>query len=190
MTAITHGHTGWWHLIAVKQHPTSPAGRWLIYSSWEGRVGVGGLGCFGPHKRNLVKFTFRADPLQKVFRGTLSFEVNFTSWGYPCQKCLRGRFDDLVKFTLRADPRQKAFCSALTGVGSSKVGTLGQASPEMSFAVEPYQALDGSLADGAKPGCTVGLHPAVFGGPPYALRLITAPLKQSHSGNIHHILPL
>ena len=169
MTAITHGHTGWWHLIAVKQHPSSPAGRWLIYSSWEGRVGVGGLGCFGPHKRNLVKFTFRADPCQKAFWGTLLCEVNFTGWGYP---------------------RQKAFCSALTGVGSSKVGTLGQASPEMSFAVEPYQALDGSLADGAKPGCTVGLHPAVFGGPPYALRLISAPLKQSHSGNIHHILPL
>ena len=47
----------------------------------------------------LVKFTFREDPLQNTLRGTLTFEVNFTGWGYPCQKYLRGRFGNLVKFT-------------------------------------------------------------------------------------------
>ena len=31
----------------------------------------------------LVKFTFRADPLQKAFRGTLLFEVNFTATDNP-----------------------------------------------------------------------------------------------------------
>ena len=73
----------------------------------EGRlVGEGRL-------RGLVKFTFRVDPCQKAFRGTLLFEVNFTGWGYPCQKCLRGRLGNLVKFTFRADPRQKAFWGRL-----------------------------------------------------------------------------
>ena len=61
----------------------------------------------------LVKFTFRADPLQKAFRGTLLFEVNFTGRRNPRQKCLRGRFVDLVKFTFRADPRQNAFWGRL-----------------------------------------------------------------------------
>ena len=57
----------------------------------------------------LVKFTFRTDPHQKAFWGTLLFEVNSTGWGYPCQKCLRGWLGDLVKFTFRTDPHQKAF---------------------------------------------------------------------------------
>ena len=52
-------------------------------------------------------------PLYNAFRGTLSFEVNFTGWSNPCQKCLRGRFDDLVKFTFRDDPLQKAFWGTL-----------------------------------------------------------------------------
>ena len=61
-----------------------------------------------------MKFTFRADPLQKAFRGTLLFEVNFTGRGTPCQKCLRGRLGRLVKFTFRADPLQKAFWGRLS----------------------------------------------------------------------------
>ena len=60
-----------------------------------------------------MKFTFRADPRQNAFWGTLTFEVNFTGWGYPCQKYLRGRFVNLVKFTFRADPRQNAFWGRL-----------------------------------------------------------------------------
>ena len=43
--------------------------------------------------------TSEAHPLYNAFRGTLVSEVNFTGWGYPCQKYLRGRFVDLVKFT-------------------------------------------------------------------------------------------
>ena len=62
---------------------------------WEG---------LSPHQSDLVKFTFRADPLQKAFWGTLDFEVNFTGRGYPRQKYLRGRFGELVKFTFGADP--------------------------------------------------------------------------------------
>ena len=60
-----------------------------------------------------MKFTFRADPRQKAFRGTLLFEVNFTGWGNPCQKYLRGRLSNLVKFTFRDDPLQKAFWGRL-----------------------------------------------------------------------------
>ena len=52
-------------------------------------------------------------PLYNALRGTLAFEVNFTGWGYPCQKCFKGRFDDLVKFTFRDDPLQKAFWGRL-----------------------------------------------------------------------------
>ena len=52
-------------------------------------------------------------PLYNAFRGTLSFEVNFTGWGYPYQKFLRGRLGDLVKFTFRADPLQKALRGTL-----------------------------------------------------------------------------
>ena len=53
-------------------------------------------------------------PLYNAFRGTLVSKVNFTGWGYPCQKCLRGRFDDLEKFTFGTDPRQKAFWGTLS----------------------------------------------------------------------------
>ena len=60
-----------------------------------------------------MKFTFRADPLQKAFWGTLDFEVNFTGRGYPRQKYLRGLLDNPVKFTFRADPLQKAFWGRL-----------------------------------------------------------------------------
>ena len=60
-----------------------------------------------------MKFTFRADPLQKGFWGTLGFKVNFTGHVNPCQKCLRGRLGNLVKFTFRAYPRQKAFWGRL-----------------------------------------------------------------------------
>ena len=62
---------------------------------------------------DLVKFTFRGDPLYSAFRGTLVSEVNFTGRGYPCQKYLRGRSDNPVKFTFRANPRQKAFWGRL-----------------------------------------------------------------------------
>ena len=44
----------------------------------------------------------------------MPFEVNFTGWSNPCQKCFRGRLGDLVKFTFRADPRQKGFWGTLT----------------------------------------------------------------------------
>ena len=64
---------------------------------------------FGGRLGSSVKFTFRADPRQKGFRGTLLFEVNFTGRGNPCQKYLRGRLAGLVKFTFRADPLQKVF---------------------------------------------------------------------------------
>ena len=60
-----------------------------------------------------MKFTFRADPRQKAFRGTLLFEVNFTGWGNPCQKGLRGRLGNPVKFTFRADPLQNALRGTL-----------------------------------------------------------------------------
>ena len=52
-------------------------------------------------------------PLYNALRGTLLLEVNFTAWGYPCQKYLRGRFGELVKFTFRADPHQNAFWGTL-----------------------------------------------------------------------------
>ena len=65
--------------------------------------------CFRGLFDNLMKFTFRTNPLQNALWGTLSFEVNFTGWGDPCQKCLRGRLSYLVKFTFRGDPLQKAF---------------------------------------------------------------------------------
>ena len=54
-------------------------------------------------KGNSLKFNFLDYPRQKVFWGRLLFEVNFTGWGYPCQKYLRGRFVNLVKFTFRAN---------------------------------------------------------------------------------------
>ena len=60
-----------------------------------------------------MKFTFRADPRQKTFWGTLSFEVNFTATDNPCQKCLWGLFGDLVKFTFTSHPRQKTFWGTL-----------------------------------------------------------------------------
>ena len=66
-----------------------------------------------PRKLCLVKFTFRADPHQNAFWGTLGFEVNFTGWGDPCQKCLWSRFDVPVKFTFRAYPLQKGFWGRL-----------------------------------------------------------------------------
>ena len=56
------------------------------------------------HQNGYVKFTFRGDPLQNAFRGTLVSEVNFTGRGNPCQKCLRGRSGNLVKFTFWNDP--------------------------------------------------------------------------------------
>ena len=52
-------------------------------------------------------------PLYNAFRGTLPFEVNFTGWSNPCQKCLRGRLSNPVKFTFRADPLQNAFWGTL-----------------------------------------------------------------------------
>ena len=52
-------------------------------------------------------------PLYNALRGTLVFEVNFTGRGNPCQKYLRGRFDDLVKFTFRVNPLQNAFWGTL-----------------------------------------------------------------------------
>ena len=72
-----------------------------------------------------MKFTFRADPLQKALRGTLGFEVNFTGWGYPCQKCLWGRSGGLVKFTFRDNPLQKAF----RGTSSFEVNFTGRGYP-------------------------------------------------------------
>ena len=60
-----------------------------------------------------MKFTFRDDPLQNALWGTLVSEVNFTGWGYPCQKYIRGRLEDLVKFTFASYPRQKAFWGML-----------------------------------------------------------------------------
>lgn len=53
-----------------------------------------------------VKFTFRDDPLQNAFRGTLPYEVNFTGSDYPCQKYLRGWSGVAVKFTFRDNPLQ------------------------------------------------------------------------------------
>ena len=67
----------------------------------------------GAHQNGPVKFTFRLHPLQNALRGRLGFEVNFTGWGNPCQKCLRGRSGGLVKFTFRDDPLQKAFWGRL-----------------------------------------------------------------------------
>ena len=64
-------------------------------------------------------------PLYNALRGTLCFEVNFTGRGNPCQKCLRGRFDDLVKFTFRAAPLQKGFWGTLV----SKVNFTGWGYP-------------------------------------------------------------
>ena len=52
-------------------------------------------------------------PLYRAFWGTLVFEVNFTGWGYPCQKYFRGRSGGLVKFTFRGNPRQKGFWGTL-----------------------------------------------------------------------------
>ena len=46
----------------------------------------GSGGGAGPLQLAAVKFTFRDDHLQKGVWGTLVFEVNFTGWGYPCQK--------------------------------------------------------------------------------------------------------
>ena len=60
-----------------------------------------------------MKFTFRGDPLQKGFWGTLVLKVNFTARGTPCQKYLRSLSGNPVKFTFRADPRQKAFWGRL-----------------------------------------------------------------------------
>ena len=60
-----------------------------------------------------LSFHLRAFPLYNAFFGTLVFEVNLTGWGYPCQKCFRGRSGGLVKFTFRGDPRQKAFWGRL-----------------------------------------------------------------------------
>ena len=60
-------------------------------------------------KGNSLKFNFLDDPLQKGFRGTLLFEVNFIGWDNPCQKGLKGWLGVPVKFTFWAYPRQKAF---------------------------------------------------------------------------------
>ena len=57
--------------------------------------------------------TSEPHPLYRALRGTLSFEVNFTGWGYPCQKYLRGLLAGLVKFTFRSDPLQNAFRGTL-----------------------------------------------------------------------------
>ena len=64
-------------------------------------------------------------PLQNALRGTLLFEVNFTGWRNPCQKCLRGRLGNLVKFTFRADP----LYSALRGTLVFEVNFTGQGNP-------------------------------------------------------------
>ena len=72
-----------------------------------------------------MKFTFGADPCQKGFWGTLPFEVNFTSRGYPCQEYPRGRLSNPVKFTFWADPLQ----NALRGTLVSEVNFTGQGDP-------------------------------------------------------------
>ena len=69
--------------------------------------------------------TSEAHPLYNAFRGTLVSEVNFTGWGYPCQKYLRGRLSNLVKFTLRGDPLQ----NDLRGTLVSKVNFIGWRDP-------------------------------------------------------------
>ena len=67
-----------------------------------------------PSRWNDFVSTSERHPLYNALRGTLAFEVNFTGWRYPCQKCLRGRFGNLVKFTFRGAPLQKAFRGTLT----------------------------------------------------------------------------
>ena len=64
-------------------------------------------------------------PLYNALRGILVFEVNFTGWGYPCQKYLKGRLGDLVKFTFRGDPLQ----NALRGTLPSEVNFIGWGNP-------------------------------------------------------------
>ena len=51
--------------------------------------------------------TSEPHPLYRYLRGTLSFEVNFTALGNPCQKCLWGTLAFEVNFTGWGDPCQK-----------------------------------------------------------------------------------
>ena len=83
----------------------------------------------------LVKFTFRAAPLQKTFWGTLLFEVNFTGWRCPFQKYLRVRLEDLVIFTFASYPLQNALkiSKEMFGVSDYCVFLQGQL-PQEAFA--------------------------------------------------------
>ena len=51
--------------------------------------------------------------------------MNFTGWGYPCQKYPRGRLGGSVKFTFRADPLQ----NTLRGTLPSEVNFTGWGYP-------------------------------------------------------------
>ena len=92
--------------------------------------------------------TSEPHPHYNALRGTLPSEVNFTGWGYPSQKCPRGRFGDSVKFTFWADPRQ----NALRGRLPSEVNFTARGNPcqkylrgrldnlvKFTFQVDPLQ---------------------------------------------------
>ena len=51
--------------------------------------------------------TSEPHPLYNALWGTLAFEVNFTGWGDPCQKCLWGRLGHPVKFSFGTHPRHR-----------------------------------------------------------------------------------